>query len=667
MRDTFAFTKFLVLFTLAVSINTDYLNKSKNFCHDLIEANKIFALLENFNFEAEEISDNTQYSLLDLKDYFSEYQGKIISDDVGEITDSFSFTEKNISCKVTLKLTSPTLNSKRTLQSRCEKNNECHTGASYVATECTDRFQDGIQRYTTTTNGGQCVDNICQLASNTATKLVLTKNRALKRDTTSGLEGNCLCVEPDLCLDSTAFLCIAARAGKISDKNGTECRASKCTDTAKCYDETFQCRAPLTTENISAVTGVCYSKVCLNTQYTITKDMNQFTVDLSVSGDNVTVKFTDTLSVLSQVDPDRYYWIVYLTDEKGNFKGTAPTYIKGTKQKVNVTPVSITVTEAQITANCDKVDTSNDYYGRVCYFMAIVADDCSYLKDLMIYTHLAKRIFNIDGKGIYALEPELNVASQFEDIRIDYCSYVVDDCTLSTDYTYTADFCPSTGTGGCASPLAGTYKYKRGDSVHVRVDFSRIDMMAFTKVFRLRSAKTKLFDINGVAIDVAEKDITIGSQASSGDYLYFTFVLTPSYLFYDDETLISNILKLLMIIEISDTRRVLEVGVNTREIVPQLGSLLQLDIDEQDLTEYKATVKNEKSNSDKKKIIIAVVCSVVGFLLICLGFLLYFCLLKKDKKDNKVDESPVNQVSTMGDKVEPEQIQIQEAEVNVNQ
>jgi hypothetical protein len=677
MKDMLALFKVMVLSSLLLYCKTVSLENDNNTCLNLLNETDVPSLFENFYIEVEAISDSITNSLNDMKSYLLSIK------DSRDITlDTFTFTEQGISCKASLiKITENTMILKRQLTT-CIKKDQCHNGS-----DCIERFEDGVQLWNLATDGS-CVNNICQLASDSTKKYVLTKNRDLSRNNS----GKCQCssTSPLKCLDTDSMLCITGTKDKINKQDKLECAASKklVTDpypcaTNFCYDSEYKCVATSSTNKRNGDDGECYSHTCDLTQHGITADTNKLDVQLNVSGTDVQVLFEDPDNILSSAivcDGDtplacRYYSQVYLTDSKGNFKGDYPDFIKGTQLKnaESLTPVSITVTKAQITANCDLVDSTKAYLGRKCYFMAIVADTCSYLKDLMVYTHLAERIFNIDGAGIYVVEEAFDVASQFEDLRIDYCSYVKEDCYLSTDYIYTASFCKTSGTT-CATTLSDSYKFKRDETVHVKIRFQTESNSADVtgKSWDLISVKTKLYTIDGKAIDTDERDATttVTNETSLNSYLYFDFDLSPDLLFYDDETLVSNVLKLLIVVKVTNSMRLLEVNLNATEIVPQLGSLLRLTFDDQDLQEYKSLTNNTSQiiipteSDNNKKVIIAVVCSVVGFLLICLGIILYLCVFKK--QNPAVIEVPVNQISTMGDKVEPEQIQIQEAEINNN-
>jgi hypothetical protein len=665
MKDISSSIKLLVLLTLSLYCKPVQKKLNKLTCLDSMRENEVIELLESFLFEVEEVSISvTPNTIIELKEFLPGYLSTILSTQEEGVSDSFTFTDGSISCKITFRMLPGAGNSKRHLETACAKNNQCFTGEIYAPVLCVDRFENGIQKYTTATNGGKCIPNTCILSSDHTVKVVMSKNRDVMLNTNEGQTDYCVCVDTIKCLDTTTLTCITASAGKINEF-GNECRLLRCNAANMCFNQDFQCEASSSTILKNALDGSCYSSSCLLDQATITAESNLLTLGLSVSGDNVVITFTDSINILANVDKNRYYSNVFLTDSKGNYLGTAPDYISGTATALgsDLLPNSITLSETLINDKCALVDTdpAKAYLGRVCYFMAIIADSCSYLKDLVVYTHLAQRTIVTDGTGVYVLDPDIGVASQFEDLRVDYCSYVVDNCILSTDFTYIASFCTDSGKDGCATTLASTYKFKRGDTVHTRIAFSKVDGSDFSdKKWELISAMTKLYSATGVAISTAEEVITFLTPVVDGNNLYFDFVLTPALLFYDDQTVISNILKLLMVIKVTSTTTSRNLEVGKIEILPELGSLLELGIDADDLQEYTTIKSEEDSDSHKKKVIIAVVCSVVGFLIICLGILLYFCIGKKGKKASK--EAPVNQLSTMGDRIEPDHIQVQVAE-----
>lgn len=627
-------------------------------------------LNKHLKFEIEDISFGDYQTLSSFKNEISDYKLDHV-----EATKIFYFTEKKTSCKIYVRLITDSLNTNaRNLAAPCTKLDQCWDGSI-----CKDRFEHGQQEYSTLTNGGDCIENFCFLPAiasppTAEKKVYLTKNRLLENDGTTNKI--CKCIDDDYCLDKSdrdRLYCILGTKTKLNpglDPNSF-CITSCPTD--YCYDTSFKCVSVSTTYRSEATTTRCIKLTCDITQASIDEDMNRLSVELNLNTDvtKVDVKFSNDNGALDNVPFTRYYMQVFLSDSDGNkIKKSDGTYIFGDKSALGAATkdATLTISANDLETYCELVDPMKAYEGRDCYFMAIVADTCTYLEDNIIYTHLARRIINSNGNGIYIVADDISVASQSEQLRVDFCKYVPEDCYLSVDYAYEAKFC--TETGSSCTEVDSDKLYKRNEMVFIKLSFTKNAGTAVTgKTFTVKSVFTKLYDVEGAELDVDEKEVTFSPVSPSGTTdVYFEFELTPSYLFYDDENLLSNKLKLLIIVKITSTRRELtefrqlEVDLNRVELAPQLGSLLNLNIDEEDLEEYKKTDLNtEKTGSNRIKIIIAVVSSVGGLLLILLAILLYFYLVKKEKDKTNVQE--VNQVSTMGDKVEPEQVQVSELQV----
>lgn len=649
MKDIFAFVKLLILVSLAASLKVEDFNSTNYTCRDLLESNEVKNLSENFNLEIEEefVKSNNNFS--DFNNFISNYQSIGRNDELEDLENSFSFTEGKLSCRITIKHADnhSKILKRNLVQTACDKNSQCfETTFVSDAASCVDRFENGIEKYATLDNGGTCIPNTCT----TATGTTIAMNKIIELDTTVSnfaTPGECKCSSANKCFDSENRMCISGKKSKVNEDQ-KEC-LSVCSG-GKCADEDFNCiiiPANFYRDN----DGDCISNTCKLDPAIITKNPNSFDVNLSVASGNAKIEFTDTTNnVLAGVNQDgaknRYIYQIYLTDEFGNYKvgSTSLTY-KTTTPSITL-PFSITMTSAEITEFCDQIDLSGSNGEKInkCYILAVVLDTCTYLKDLAVYTHLAERYFSIVGDTIYAISPDLDV-TETKDLSIDYCSYVDAECTLSTEYKYTAELCDDLT---CANPYT-TQVYKRGDTVYVRVTFTDNSNVAVTgKDWDLLSVRTKQFSKTSTAldtIDLGEELIdNVTNESTLANVLKFQFILKSDFLFYDDETLMSKVLKLFMLIKVNPHLRMLEVKVEPTVIIPQSGGLLIIGVDEQDYKEYKTIIiMNKETDSNNKKVIIAVVCSVVGFLLICIALLLYFCCLKKQNKDKKV--IPVDQMS----------------------
>ena len=383
----------------------------------------------------------------------------------------------------------------------------------------------------------------------------------------------------------------------------------------------------------SIVEGELCTGLCSLPAQTISTNYNGFSISMSIPENTSSVKvlFSDSNNLLGNLNFERYYLRVYLTNNEGEkiFTQNSPNHpIQGEIFKEN--SAFIIVTENNVITNCKFVDDSEISKGRACYFLLVLTDSCKNSENLLYY-HFAQRIINSDDNGVHIIQDISAYSPQI--LSIDYCKFY-QNCFISTRYSFGTTMCTDSG-NPCNPIFNPNYKYKKNSIVNIQIAFTNKEGNPVSgKAFSLTSLKAKLYSNTNQPINTPEREITIDSSQTVENKFFFSFKLSDTILLFSGLDLISSNIRLIIIVKLNNASRERNLEIDQIELVPQSGNLLIINFDPLDFIEFDKNITY--SRTSKSAILIG---SILGgaLLLIIIGIVIYCILFRKHQKDKSSD------------------------------